>query len=171
MGSEDVAVALKAAQLEKTEAYLASDWTRVWELTNQEIPRLEREIEGYADSPATEGGPEPLQFQSLSIELIEHPNTFVNIYFRRRPRVCKSQVKICLEYSQEQRRVVDAYLLDHVVFYQSFDGKPVKASAWLAGSWTSDPMPESHVEKTAENARQGIGDLRLIIQERARRLS
>jgi len=170
MEREKRQTALHAAQLEKTEAYLASDWTRVWELTHQEIPRLEQELDATdLAAAATADNDGPLEFRQLSIELMEAPNSFVNIYFRRRPRTCKSQVKIRLDYSPEQRRIVDRYLLDHVIFYQSFDGKPVKASALIAGSWTSDPMPESHVETTAENAREGIGDLRLIIQERAAR--
>jgi hypothetical protein len=173
----ELAAALKAAQIAKTEAYLASDWTRLWEISNEDIPRLEQEIadltktgDAEASQPVSEGinKVQPLDFKHMSIQMIETKNSFLNIHLRRQARTRKSQIKIVLAFSPEQRRIVVEYLLDHVVFYQSNNSKPVKASAWLAGSWTSDEMIEEHVEKTAENARQGIDDLRLIMQARAR---
>jgi hypothetical protein len=167
--------ALHAAQLEKAEAYIQSDWHRVWELTNNEIPKLEREIAILTGMPINPDNHEtsalaPLDFDGLLIEVGDIKNSLFNTYLKRQPARLK-QVKVCLTFSELQKAIVTKHLREHAVFYASADDAPVIAFELLEGTWTSRPMGEADAEQTAENARQGINDLRLIIHERVRHRS
>ena len=164
---------LKAAEVEKTEAYIQSDWHRVWQLTNIEIPNLEREIAALSgtETATPDDDPNksstPLDFVGLTIELIESKNSLFNIYIRRQPFLRK-YAKVNLVFSRQQLEVVEKYLLSHVVFYEAEGEVQVTVADLMKGPWTSRSMRERDANGTAENAREGINDLRLIIQARAR---
>jgi hypothetical protein len=178
---EELTKALQAAQLEKSEAYIASDWNRVSELTSHDIPKLEQEIAALTGTEDLSKNPSPaditeqfeislLNFDQLSIELIDVKNSLFNSVIRRQARTI-NKVKISLVFSEQQAPIVHHSLLDRVIFYETRGDKGITASDLIKGPWISEPMAEWDANRTAENARQGINDLRLIIQERARKHS
>lgn len=171
---EELAAKLSAARLEKAEAYLEADWVRVWELTNNEIPALEQEIVdlGQPLAPGTTPANHvahrktpPLDFDTLQIDILESRNSILKRFLHRRSAIYR--VKVSLGFSDEQRKIAEAQLTKHIVFYECRHSRPVTVANLLKGSWVSGSMRGDQAQFTAENARDGINDLRLIMQERA----
>ncbi|MBV9827916.1 MAG: hypothetical protein JO001_19975 [Alphaproteobacteria bacterium] len=168
---DEVTAALKAAQAEKVDAYIQMDWTRVWELTNVDIPKLEEElaalthstIEGHAHAVP------PIDFDQLSIEMMQNKTHAMGLHLRRHSVPHNRQVKVSVVFCDEQKTITDS-MAEHVVFYQSQGEKQIKVKDLQKGPWVSDHMNEEDANKTAENALGGINDLRLIIQHRLRNL-
>src|SRR6266567_3998067 len=106
----------------------------------------------------------PLDFKNLYIEIIKHKNWLADIFWH--PRFIKSRVRVLVEFSKEQQAIIDESLKNYIVFYEHRQSRAIRVDSLLAGPWISDPMSTVEAANTAENAREGINDLRLIIQGR-----
>lgn len=147
-------------------------------MTNNDIPKLQQEVSALGIHVNGNPSPEllqrngshttlPLDFEQLRIELMEARSLFSRVLFRNTPKSSKWQVKVSVAFSKIQRDTIEHSLKDRAVFYECRRSKAVTAGRLLKGPWISDRMSEPEANDTAENAREGINDLRLIIQMRA----